>query len=102
MEEIIEALAAATRGVVGDLGGVLIETSTPATTEVGLVTISGRAGSTTNVGEVGLVITFSSALGKIGGIDETNGISLTKVDGGKIGSITTVPSASPLPVDSGR
>ena len=63
------------------------------------MTIFGRAGSTTNVGEVGLVITFSSVLGKIGGTDETNSISLTKVDGGKIGSITTVPSASLPPVD---
>ena len=84
MEEIIEALAAATRGVVGDLGGVLIETSTLATTEVGLVTIAGRAGSTTNVGEVGLVITFSSAPGKIGGTGKTNGISLTDIVGSEV------------------
>ena len=97
MEKIIEALAAPTLGVVGDLGGVLIETSTPATTEVGLVTISGRAGSTTNIGEVGLVTTFSSTLGKIGGTGKTNGTSLIDIVGSKDGSVTTVFSI-PLPL----
>ena len=101
MEEIIEALAAATRGVVGDLGGVLIETSTPATTEVGLVTIFGRAGSTTNVGKVGLVITFSSALDKIGGTVKTNGTPLTDIVGSEDGSVTTVPSIPLSLVGSG-
>ena len=72
-EGVVEALAAATCGVVGDLGGVFIETSTLATTEVGLVTTSGRTGSTTSVGEVGLVITLSSAPGKIDGAGETKG-----------------------------
>ena len=54
----------ANREIVGDLRGVFIETSTLATTEVGLVTTSERTGSTTSVGEVGLVITLSSAPGK--------------------------------------
>ena len=71
-----------------------MKTSTQATTEVGLVTISGRSGSTTNVGEVGLVITFSSALGKIGGTGKINGTSLTDIVESKDGSVTTVPSIS--------
>ena len=54
------------------------------------MTISGRAGSTTSVGEVGLVITFSSALGKIGGTGKTNGISLTDIVGSEVGSVTTL------------
>ena len=58
------------------------------------MTISGRTGSTTSVGEVGLVITLSSAPGKIDGAGETDGISLTDIVGSKVGSMTTVPSIS--------
>ena len=47
VEEMTEALAGERQGITGDLGGVLIETSTLATMEVRLVTISGRTGSTT-------------------------------------------------------
>ena len=46
MEEIAGALVGERQAITGDLGGVLIKTSTLATMEVGLVTISGRAGST--------------------------------------------------------
>ena len=49
------------------------------------MTFSGGAGSTTSVGEVGLVITFSSTLGKIGGTGKTNDISLTDVVGNEVG-----------------
>ena len=58
------------------------------------MTIPGRAGSTTNVGEVGLVITFSSAPGKMGGTGETDGTSLIDIIGSEMGSMTTVPSIS--------
>ena len=58
------------------------------------MTISGKGGSTTNVGEVGLIITFSSAVVKMGSVGETTGISLTDVVGSEIGSVTTVPLAS--------
>ena len=73
---------------------VLIETSTLVIMEVGLVTISGRAGSTTSVRDAGLVITFSSLVVRIGSVSETTGISLTDVVGSETGSVTTVPSAS--------
>ena len=55
------------------------------------MTISERAGSTTSVGEVGLVITLNSAPGKIDGAGETDGISLTDIVGSEIGSVTTAP-----------
>ena len=53
VEGMAGILAAAAWEVIGDLGGVFIEISTLATTEVGLVTISWTAGSTTSVGKVG-------------------------------------------------
>jgi len=53
LEEMTEALSEERRGITGDLGGVLIETSTLATVAVGLVTISGRTGSITSVEDVG-------------------------------------------------
>ena len=80
-------------GIIDDLGGVLIKTSTLATIDVGLVTTSGRAGSTTSVGEVGLATTFSFAIGRIGSTGEITGISLTDVVGNEVGSVTTVPSS---------
>jgi len=46
-------------------------TSTPTTTEAGLVTTPGRAGSTTNVGDVGLVITLRPVVTKTGSVRET-------------------------------
>ena len=79
------ALAGEICGIVGDLGGVLIETSTLATIDVGLVTTSGRVGSITSVGEVGLAITFSFTIGKISSAGETIGSSLTDVVGSEIG-----------------
>ena len=53
VEEMTEALVGERRGTAGDREGVFIETSTPATMEVGMVTISGRTGSTTSVGDAG-------------------------------------------------
>ena len=96
MEGTAGTLAAAAWQVIGDLGGVLIETSTLATTEVGLVTISWTAGSTTSVGKVGLVITLSSAPGK------TDGTSLVDIIGSGVASVTTVPSTSVPLAGSGR
>ena len=58
------------------------------------MTTSGRAGSTTSVGKVGLVITLSSALGKIDGAGETDGTSLIDTVGSEVASVTTVPSVS--------
>ena len=65
--------------------------------KVGLVTISGRA-SSTSVGDVGLVITFSSVVVRIGNVYETTGISPTDVVESVIGSVTTIPSASLVPL----
>ena len=79
-------------GIVRDLEGVLIETSTLATIDVGLVTTSGRVGSTTSVGEVGLAITFSFAIGRICSAGKTTGSSLTDVAVSEICSVTTIPS----------
>ena len=61
------------------------------------MTISERAGSTTSVGEVGLVITFSSAPGKIGGAGETDSTLLIDIVGSEVTSVTIVPSI-PVPL----
>ena len=45
--------------------------------EVGLVTISGRTGLTTSVGDAGMVITLSPVVAKTGGDRETTVISPT-------------------------
>ena len=58
------------RGIIGNQGGVYIDTNTPATTEVGLVTTPERAGSTINVRDVGVVITLRSVVAKTSGIME--------------------------------
>ena len=65
------------------------------------MTISGRAGSTTSVGEVGLVITLSSTPGKIEGAGETDGTSLVDIVRSKVASVTAVPSISVPLVGSG-
>jgi len=46
-------------------------TSTPTTTEVGVVTTPGRAGSTTNIRDVELVITLRLVVTKTGSVRET-------------------------------
>ena len=65
------------------------------------MTISGKVGSTTIVGDEGPVITFSSVVPSIGSISKTTGISPIEVVGSEIGYVTTVPSASFLPTGSG-
>jgi len=67
-----------------------METSTPATMEVGLVTILGRTGSTTNVGDVGLVIILSPVVVRTGSVKEATDISPTDSAGSAIGSVATV------------
>ena len=71
MEEVAKTQVGEGRGIAGNRGGVFIDTSTPATTEIELVTNPERAGSTINVGDVGLVITLRLIVTKTGGIMET-------------------------------
>ena len=61
-----EALVGEGRGITGSRGGVFIDTSTLITTEVGLVTTPEKAGSTTNVRDVGLVITLRPIVARTG------------------------------------
>ena len=62
------------------------------------MTTSGRVGSTTSVGEVGLAITFSFAIGRIGSAGKITDSSLTDVVESEIGFVTTIPSVSLKPL----
>ena len=75
VEEVAEALVGEGRGITGGRGGVFIDTSTPATIEVGLVTTPGRTGLMTNIGDVGLVIILSPVFAKTSGARKTTVIS---------------------------
>ena len=97
-----EALAGERRGITSDRGGAFIETSTPATMEVGLVTISGRTGSTTSVRDVGLVIILSAVVARTGSVREAIDISPTDSAGSVIGFAAVVSLATlDSPVGSG-
>ena len=76
--------------------GVFIDTNTPAMREVGLVTTPERAGSTINVGGVGLVITLRLIIAIASGIMETTVISLADSGGGAIGSVDNVEGRTTL------
>ena len=75
VKEVAEALVGEGRGIIGSRGGAFIDTSTPSTTEVELVTTPEKVGSTTNVGVVGPVITLRPVVARIGGVRETVVIS---------------------------
>jgi len=87
VEEVAEALIREGQGIVGSQRGVFIDTSTLAMTEVGLVTTPGRAGSTTNVRNVRLVITLKLVVTKTSGVRETTVISPTDSAGNVISSM---------------
>ena len=101
-----EALVGEGRGIAGSRGGVFTDTSTLTTIEVGLVTTPGRTGSTTNVGDVGLVITLRPVVTKTGGVRKTTVISQTDSAGTVIGSVEgraalISPAAIKSPAGSG-
>ena len=77
VEEVVEAFVGEGRGITGSRGGDFVDTSTPATIEVGLVIIPARTGSTTSVEDVVLVITLSPVVAKTGGVREITVISPT-------------------------
>ena len=89
-----EEMAEERRGIAGDRGGVFMETSTPATMEVGLVTISGRIGSTTSIRDVGLVIILSPVDVRTGSVKEATSISPTDLAGSTL--VLQPPSPQPL------
>ena len=94
VEEVAEVLLREGWGIASGQRGVFIDTSTPATIEVGLVTISGRTGSTTSIGDVGLVITLNLVVAKTGDVIETTIISPTGSAGSVIGSAAIISSAT--------
>ena len=68
VEKVVKAPVGEGRGITGSRGGVFIDTSTPVTTKVGVVTTPGKAGSTTNIEDVGLVITFRPVVLELGAL----------------------------------
>ena len=90
-------------------GGVFIDTSTPATREVGQVTAPERTDSTINVEDVGLVITLRLVVAKAGNIEEVTIISLVDLSrdaicsiddvGGGIALVSSVVAGSPTGSD---
>ena len=82
----------------GSRGGVFIDTSTPATTEVGLVTTSKRTGSIINVRDVRCQTGDYPETSHHHGIRKTVVISPTDSDGNAIGFVKGRAASFPQPL----